>query len=492
MENLYTFLFAISFLFILFVTAIVWIYYRYVKHTRERFAFFAVTALSGFMLSSIALLMVQSPFFNWLVEMHNQQLGTEYPPFQPDDIRFNATVLLFCNALLFALIRTLYFNWNGQKSTRQANKEDTQSKVSLLDDAQHYWSFVIKKKNTIEVYQGGESNTKREVFTEHQKDDRPWHEKAIDLLKLYDRQYDIDKEKDWHRTYKAYFGHYGEEGKRLGVLCVHGEPSAEELQVYLKKASELKGAFEAHIVLMEGMGRKKIQDFNGVAFQYRYEIELLNSLINFRDYKRTIIKDFEDKKLENSDLTLDDMYVPVGGEMKVIVNNKLQKEEDGDIESVEQFILDWAKDETANEKEHLAILGDYGQGKTVLTKKIVKEMLQNPNDYQRLPILIELRGLSPRNEDAISILGKWTNRFGGDANALWELHKAGELLIILDGFDEMDLVGDTEVLFSHFSQMWTLASVPKSKIIITGRPNLFADDAERREALGLVEPRTSL
>ncbi|MEZ4888377.1 MAG: hypothetical protein R3E32_26850 [Chitinophagales bacterium] len=99
MENIFTFLFAIIFLLIVFATVIVWIYYRYVKHTRERFAFFSVATLSGFMLSAIGLLMVQYPFFNWLIGMTNQQFGTNLPPYQQEEIWLNAgsTCSVFLN-----------------------------------------------------------------------------------------------------------------------------------------------------------------------------------------------------------------------------------------------------------------------------------------------------------------------------------------------------------------------------------------------------------
>ncbi len=278
-----------------------------------------------------------------------------------------------------------------------------------------------------------------------------------------------------------------------GFWCLHEKPTSNEFDRYIQMAESLEGVFKAHIVLVKGEGKRPKPAYFQDLFEYRYEDELLDNLIDFTDYRYFIQEQFEGKPLENSQLCLIDMYVPLGGQVKTVVKGKMQKVENGDIESVEQYILDWVKRESGNDKEHLAILGDYGQGKTVLTQKIVHEMLQNSHDYSRIPILIELRGSSPRNESASDILAKWTTRYRtGNANALWELHCAGKLLIILDGFDEMDLVGDTEMLFQHFSSLWTLASVPQSKIIITGRPNLFADDSERREALGIVAPRLDL
>jgi len=52
----------------------------------------------------------------------------------------------------------------------------------------------------------------------------------------------------------------------------------------------------------------------------------------------------------------------------------------------------------------------------------------------------------------------------------------------------MDLVGDAEMRLNHFRSLWTFAKSPKSKILITGRPNFFLDNVEQKEALGINTP----
>lgn len=119
-------------------------------------------------------------------------------------------------------------------------------------------------------------------------------------------------------------------------------------------------------------------------------------------------------------------------------------------------------------------------------------MLKEPDKYQRIPIIIELRGISPRNLNPLRLLGHFADIHAISSPALYQLHREGKLLIILEAFDEMDLVGDTEMLMAHFQQLWQLARTPKSKIIITGRPNLFIDNERRRRALGINLPRIEL
>lgn len=460
-------------------------YYKYIKRkdTRERFAFVALSTYVGFVIVLITLLFAQNPLFSWVVQVANTQLGFTLPDYAPTDIKSNLFIFFLSVFFLTVIIGFLYTTWNGLKSTRYVNIIETGGTGSLYDD----FIFYLRHRDKIEIYKEEKTN-KRDVFAQIEPDTRLWHTRALQLLKLYDQQYEFDEQRDWHREYHAFIGRYASNGKKIGIVCFHEAPSEEALRTYLKFTNPKPEEFQTHIIAISGTGVKENKTHQGIDFQYRYESELLDNLINFTDYKRYIKALFEKETLPGSDRCLADIYVPLQGELKTIVQEKLQTEHS--VENVETHILDWLQ--LANEKEHLAILGDYGQGKTVLTIKIVKELLDHPDKYKRVPILIPLRGFSPRTNDILDILGKWANRFGGKAQALLELHKAGRLLIILDGFDEMDLVGDTELLFSHFNQIWTLAAEPKSRIIITGRPNLFADDVERRDALGILPQRIHL
>ena len=54
---------------------------------------------------------------------------------------------------------------------------------------------------------------------------------------------------------------------------------------------------------------------------------------------------------------------------------------------------------------------------------------------------------------------------------------AGRLILIFEGFDEMANVANVEARLSHFRSLWQFG-FPDSKIIFTGRPNLFFEDRE--------------
>jgi len=490
MDKITSYIFVFVFFLLFIALAAVYLYYRYIKlrYTRERFAFFGVSTLATFSIFGLTLLFARNPILSTLVSLYNQSFASNIQLPDTTGVSFEAILLFIaCLFMLWYTINNLHHRWDGVVSTRQAGFSDTLQAVSIFGDARFYLK-VIQNKEEIKIYQQ-EEKKKRDVFGDNDPDRRPWYERAKNLFNLLDRQYDISEE-DWYGEHQCYIARYGQEEERIGILCVEHPPENNTLDAFLKFVKTKNGEFHKLIIAISEEGESSLKEYGGQRLEYRYETELLDSLLSLSEYRRYIKGYFNQRKLENSELRLADMYVPLGGHKMGIEKEKLIREEA--LLSVETYVLDWLKDSQQNKNEHLAILGDYGQGKTVLTHKIIKEILAHPEEYSRVPILIELRGLSPRNDDEFGILGHWAKLFKAQAEALWELHRAGKLFIILDGFDEMDLVGDTELLFNHFAQLWRLARVPNAKILITGRPNLFENDKERRRALGIQSPRNYL
>ena len=68
------------------------------------------------------------------------------------------------------------------------------------------------------------------------------------------------------------------------------------------------------------------------------------------------------------------------------------------------------------------------------------------------------------------------------------LQEAGQLILIFDGFDEMDLVGEASLRLDHFFALWAYSRDRGSKVMITGRPNFFLDQIEREASLNIRPP----
>ena len=104
---------------------------------------------------------------------------------------------------------------------------------------------------------------------------------------------------------------------------------------------------------------------------------------------------------------------------------------------------------------------------------------------KRVPILIELRGKSPRNSSPEDLLAGWAYQHDRVVpKAVLKLVIAGRAVVILEGFDEMALAGDAYARYEHFRTLWRFC-YPRSKTLFTGRPNYFLDDTELKASLGI-------
>jgi hypothetical protein len=60
---------------------------------------------------------------------------------------------------------------------------------------------------------------------------------------------------------------------------------------------------------------------------------------------------------------------------------------------------------------------------------------------------------------------------------------AGRLLIIFEGFDEMDLAMDKKLRLQNFISLWEGFNYKNAKLLFTGRPNFFFDTEEQKRCL---------
>lgn len=135
-------------------------------------------------------------------------------------------------------------------------------------------------------------------------------------------------------------------------------------------------------------------------------------------------------------------------------------------------------------QRQLALLGEYGQGKSTTALMFAHHLVESSGGKpQRVPILIELRGKSPRNSTPEDIIAAWAYHYDRIVpKAVIKLIISGRAVIILEGFDEMSLSGDAYARYAHFATLWRFC-YPKSKIVLTGRPNYFLDDRELKSLL---------
>lgn len=263
------------------------------------------------------------------------------------------------------------------------------------------------------------------------------------------------------------------------LFCSHSTPTNAELDTlaaYARRMQTHHDAKHAEIIIASENGTtENVPSWQGANIQFETEESLLEDLVDWNDYRNDISRRYALSNLPDSELATADVFVPP--RVSAAYDHQIRTDD------LQDCLDTWLSDSS---RQQYALLGDYGQGKSTAMLAYTHRLL-NSSQSTRIPILIELRGTSPRNLTPLELLGAWSVNYNINANALYHLHLSGKLLLIFEGFDEMALVGDSEMRLKHFRMLWQFC-YPNAKIVITGRPNFFFDEQELISSLGISEP----
>jgi len=150
----------------------------------------------------------------------------------------------------------------------------------------------------------------------------------------------------------------------------------------------------------------------------------------------------------------------------------------------QQFATKWLghwKQFSSKEAKWLIILGEYGTGKTSLTKILQRRWIEEYHDdpSKALPIRIELRNFS-RQFDARGLLHHFldsNNLSHISIEFILHLIRTGRAVLLLDGYDEMAQFLNSRERRACLKALADLAS-DGAKGLITSRPNYFTENEE--------------
>jgi hypothetical protein len=159
----------------------------------------------------------------------------------------------------------------------------------------------------------------------------------------------------------------------------------------------------------------------------------------------------------------------------------------------------WAVDDVADgllRGERLVLQGDYGAGKSMTLRAIYLALRARhlKGDSTKFPVYINLREHIGQS-DALEVLERHGRLIGfPHPSHLVRAWKAGEALLLLDGFDELGALGvqgpwrklkDNRYRATQAVRAFARESLPGTGLATSGRAHYFDNETECRSALGL-------
>lgn len=432
------------------------------EKVREYYAFKCVALLIALAGDVIAALV--APFSFWDLLAGILQVETKEPL-----IVSIISKLLVAVVFVFSwmMVEKNYAKWSGPVSRRQhrLNTQELEDSNIVKD----FWLVVVhcfRRNPDLKIYR--RFDEAEEYYKYAATEQLAWHIEFAKMYMLLSNQAHIDVENDWHQQEHCFISAYADKHK-VAIYCASNIPSADTVRAFLEYIHWMNSDY-LHIVIAvkEGEQGDYQETCCGKNVEYMFKCNALDKLVDFTDYFKAIGRLYQ-QPIMGSRTKIEDIFV----------EPRCKEEKSGEQFALGSYVNRWLK-EPGNRQ--LALLGDFGQGKTLFSIHLAHEMIRNQR--KRIPILIPLRNKSPRNSNQAEILSYFGAQYGISAEALMILNGNGRLLLIFDGFDEMDLVGNDDIRKLHFKSLWSLVT-PQSKLLITGRPNYFLSPEEMKSALGL-------
>lgn len=255
---------------------------------------------------------------------------------------------------------------------------------------------------------------------------------------------------------------------------------------------------KAYLITTKGFAAtaKANAEQNGIEC-FTYD-QLLSNLIDFTPYLKRMIEEFESDPLYHTYVDLYCERYQLNDESKKFIGAQNFKDYPWEFvrKRLKNYMKRWLELPFSN---HISILGDFGSGKTSFCKIFAyltaKRHLLNPVKNHRIPLLIKLGNYARLEKGSIQtmVTDFLVNECELKTNysTFKKFMKAGKLLLLLDGFDEMVMQVDQRIRVRNFELLAELAVEP-NKVILTGRPGYFPNFREMQRIIGQIPKTTDI
>jgi WD40 repeat protein len=250
------------------------------------------------------------------------------------------------------------------------------------------------------------------------------------------------------------------------IQCVHDhEVKREDVSEFINILSSVSRA-TGMIVSKFGFEPSALSRANEKYIVARTYDQLVSELIEFSSYMDKLIDDYEQNGVEYK--------MPL---KKLYIEQNIIEDRTGRKDSLSNYVNEWLKDNTQN---LLVILGDYGTGKTSFTLKYASELANKRKLENKgiIPVRIELKKYREAIDyDTMIVNHLSENGITPNKEAFDFLLRTGNIMLMLDAFDEMAVQVNEEVTKKNFGELCKAVN-GKAKVILTCRTHYFKEHPE--------------
>ena len=193
--------------------------------------------------------------------------------------------------------------------------------------------------------------------------------------------------------------------------------------------------------------------------------DLQNQLVDFAPYLDRVIAEFDDNKVASNYIDLSYSESEDFTQNADLIHRPLE-------DAVNRVLFD-------NQKSRLALLGNFGTGKTTWCKKYARDLALKYRQEKagRIPILISLSDYDSNVDIQQLVTNTLQYTYGVriDAQVCQELQRLGRFVILFDGFDEMAIRVDADVVRENLREISKIGRIPLNVYILTCRTHFFRD-----------------
>ncbi|WP_141231872.1 NACHT domain-containing NTPase [Pseudomonas sp. Irchel s3h9] len=440
-----------------------------VSNTREQYAIKCLTAIVALVTLCLTSISSKQSIPDQIVGLISRILGAPVPDTPPAPLS-EQVLMVIVVGFAITLIFKSHRSWQGAISADEENKRRMKQSTGLISQALDEVVRVVKVQPRRKLY---EKERRVDPVVIPEEPNLVWHDHARELFELWAPSVSFGAAGlgGWHQREKVWSGRDKVLKKDIFVLCLIDFPSDGQIDIFKTFAANCSATAELYLIVQSVPsdfllidGRERYNGLVVLSEKFLYE-----HIVDFSDYFNDVVRRVEKDCFAESDLTIRDIYTPSSLSSDSVGKDVIADDFGG-------YLADWARRPPGKQ---VAIMGEYGQGKSTGALMYVyqsyKSQLQS--SAGRVPILLELRGKSPANLAPPELLAAWAQQYQLQAAALMKLLIAGRLILIFEGFDEMANIASVEARVAHFRSLWQFA-FQKSKIVFTGRRNLFFEDRE--------------